>query len=812
MREIFFTRQFSIFATILFSLAFIAFPAVSARADGPQPIMGGFKQAGSAKAIWTIEADKVAYDQEKKIYEADGNVKISAKDRRIEADHASVNNETRLADLRGKVTVQYGRNWIKGEHVTWNLDSETGWVDSGILFFAENNFFIQGESISKLGPNEFELKKGFITSCNPADPDWKIQFNEMSVTVGGTAWTTDASFWAHGTPVAYWPLFGMPVENERQSGFLIPWAGETTLNGYEMELPYFWAIRDDMDATFYAHYMQDRGVMGGVEYRIDNPEWGKGVFQFNFLHDEANPTTLADDGYPFQAQNRFWLRGDYDVTLPWNIQAKVDLDFISDRNFLNEFTQGSTAFYNTDSVFRQYFGRGLMYDQTSLVRESSIYLEKRDESDLLSLDVRYWQNLAGGQDVITAQKLPAFSYTIIPTWIDSTPFYYTLNSSAVNYWRPEDTTEQRLDAYPRIYYPLRWGNYLDVESSVGFRTDAYGIQWPSENVSAFTIGRAAPGAKQVVSLINPYAVQWQNENSNESEFTERTVPDAKVEMSTRLNKECSVDFMDLIAIQHSIVPEISYEYATQSTFGNQTPLIDRLDQDQARNGVRYGFSTFLTGKEVVKDVNGNPILDANGNPTTIYRELVRFRLFQFFNIEPPSVPDPMFETQNIMQRGWSPVGIRLDLMPKKYLSFSYAMDVDLNSQGQGGAQSVYMTLDSTKGQTLTLSYQEIPNLAVNEVAVLTSIKAYNNIYLNTYHDYSLDAGIMFLQGYGIRYVRGCWAVSGGYERQGVDNRFIVSLELLGLGAIGNQSQFFGRPQFGEVLPEYQHAETWMLTH
>ena len=149
-------------------------------------------------------------------------------------------------------------------------------------------------------------------------------------------------------------------------------------------------------------------------------------------------------------------------------QAKVDLDFISDRNFLNEFTQGSTSFYNTDSVFRQYFGRGLMYDQTSLVRESTVYLEKRDESDLLSMDVRYWQNLAGGQDVTTAQKLPAFSYTIIPKWIDGTPFYYTLHSSAVNYWRPEDTTEQRLDVYPRIYYPLHWGNYLDVRVFSGF--------------------------------------------------------------------------------------------------------------------------------------------------------------------------------------------------------------------------------------------------------------------------------------------------------------------------------------------------------
>ena len=65
----------------------------------------------------------------------------------------------------------------------------------------------------------------------------------------------------------------------------------------------------------------------------------------------------------------------------------------------------------------------------------------------------------------------------------------------------------------------------------------------------------------------------------------------------------------------------------------------------------------------------------------------------------------MFETQNIMQRGFSPVGIRLDIMPKKYLSFSYAMDVDLNSQGQGGAQSVYMTLDSTQG---TDSHAQLP--------------------------------------------------------------------------------------------------------
>ena len=76
-------------------------------------------------------------------------------------------------------------------------------------------------------------------------------------------------------------------KQERHSGFLLPWGGETTLNGFEFELPYYWAIRQDMDATFYAHYMQNRGLMGGIEYRIDNPEWGKGIWMFNFLDDQA---------------------------------------------------------------------------------------------------------------------------------------------------------------------------------------------------------------------------------------------------------------------------------------------------------------------------------------------------------------------------------------------------------------------------------------------------------------------------------------------------------------------------------------------
>ncbi len=768
MREIFIRYSVSRLGPILYCLALIAFPVSHARAGSSVSIPGGVKIAQTGQAAWTIQADKLMYDQEKQLYEAEGNVRISSKDRMINADYASVNNQTRQADLNGKVTVQYGRNWVKGEHIIWNLDTETGWLNSGVLYFAENNFFVQGKSISKLSDTEFDLKEGFITSCNPADPDWKIQFNEMKITVGGTALTWDTSFWARSWPVVYSPWLSVPVETQRQSGFLFPVVGDSSLNGFLFEIPYYWAFRPDMDATFYAGYLQNRGFMGGAEYRINNQEFGKGIWMFNFLEDHASESFLAGQGYPFQTQDRYWVRGKQDIELPWNITAKVDLDYVSDRNFLQEFGSGSSSFYHSSSEFVRAFGRELLYDPTSLVRESSVYLEKKSNSQLLSMDIRYWQNLEPSVEAETTEKLPSLSFTMLPEGINDTPFYYSLESSAVNYWRSQGDTEQRLDVYPRAYYPMHWSNYLDIEPSVGLRANAYTIQW---------------------------------ENSNSSDLAGRAVPDASVEMSTRLNREFPVNFWNFTAMQNSIRPEVSYEYANQSMSG-PVPQLDQLDADQSRNGVRYGFTTFLTGKEMVPD--------ASGQLSAIYREIVRLRVFQFFNVEAPPVEDPLFDTNNVMRQGFSPVGFRVDIMPKRYLSVSYDLDMDLSSTGQGKAQDLFMTFDSTTGYILRLDYEQIPTLAVNEITATAVVKAYKDLYLNTYHDYSLVSGLMFTQGYGVRYVRGCWGVGAGYERVGSDNRFVFTVDLMGIGSLGSQAGFFAKPLFGESLPGYQHPESWIV--
>ena len=462
MRKVFGKRIPLELCIVFWAMAFGFLIRGQARASEPASPFSAATAVVTTKVPWTIHADKLVYNEAAHTYEAEGHVRLTAPDRTIEADRASVNNQTRLADLHGDVTVRFGRNWLKGEHIVWNLDSQTGTMDRGVIFFAQNNFFVQGASVSKTGPTQFELGDGFITSCNPADPTWKIQFKKMVVNVGGDAVTTGTSFWAGSYPLAYWPFLKMPVETQRQSGFLLPFAGDSTLNGFHFEIPYYWAIRDDMDATFYAQYLQNRGFMGGAEYRINNPEFGKGIWMFDYLQDQASKSLLAEEGYPYQTSDKYWLRGKQDFQLPWDITGKLDLDYVSDRNFLQEFGSGSSSFFNSNREFLNTFDRGLMYDQTSLVRESDLYLEKKGESDLFSMDFRYWENLEPTVNGLTTQKLPSFYYTVIPSWIEGTPFYYSVDSSEVNYWSHEGDSEERLDLFPQIFAPFHWANYLNI--------------------------------------------------------------------------------------------------------------------------------------------------------------------------------------------------------------------------------------------------------------------------------------------------------------------------------------------------------------
>ncbi len=709
----------------------------------------------STQDTWTVEAGKIVYDYEKKVYEAEENVRVTSVERSIQADWALLDTQKQQVELKGKVLMRFGKNWLQGDHVIWNLDSETGWVDGGMVYFDENHFYVEGRSIAKTGPNTYDLKDGFLTSCNPADADWKIKYGHMQVEMGGYAWINNTSFWARKVPLLYTPLLGLPVKQERESGLLLPWFGSSTLNGVEGELPFYWAIRHDMDATLYGRMMAKRGWMSGLEYRLNNEKFGEGTLQFNYLHDQSDADFDLQQGYPLETRNRFWVRSRYNLDLPSQITAKLDVDVVSDRNYLKEFVGGSTSYDYSNNIFRQRFGRGILNDNTVSSRESTLYLERPSEATVLSLDTRYWDQTDDSLKDITLQRLPSLGFNAIPTWLDGLPLYYTMESSWTDYWRSEGTRGNRVDIFPRLAYPLHWNSFLDVEPSAGVRSTNYLVDWQDNSRSS-----------------------WQG----------RLLSDVRLELSSRLNRVYSPNAGSYEAVQHAIRPELIYEYVPEVNH-EDLPSFDQLDKDQARHDVLFGFSTFLTTKEVKKD--------AENNPVTNYREMVRFEALQQFNIEAPPLdlllnPEP--------KTGLADLNLRLDLMPKSYLTLTYDSILLPDEGGRSKQQDLYLSLDSGHGQLLRLGYQYRNDFPIDEVIAEMGLKVLSNLYLNTYHDYSFKKEELFNQGYGIRYVHGCWGIGFIYQREAGDNRFMVSLNLLGIGTLGSAHGLGSLGSLGSINP------------
>ncbi len=748
-------RVFRIFVAFLSVCCISCFPLADsegfAETTGTMKIgldQGAFMD--SKQGPWNISAAKISYDQEKQVYEAEGDVRISSGDRSIEADWALLDTEKQVADLRGHVRLRYGKDWLEGEHVLWNLKEETGTVDEGMVFFSENHFYVHGQSINKTGPMEYALKQGFITSCDPYKPDWKLRYGEMKVNLEGIAWARDTSFWVRNVPLLYTPFVALPVQQKRQSGFLLPWAGFSELNGMELEVPFYWAFREDMDATFYGRYMTKRGWMSGLEYRVASPRWGEGIWLFNYLSDEADKSHLEAQGYPFQTADRYWVRSRHSFELPYEIRGRLDLDLVSDSNYLKEFEKGSSSFDFSDNMFREFFGRGILNDETILARESSLYMDQRHESALLGLDVRYWDQLDRSLNEFTLQKLPSLSFSVIPSRFLGTPLFYSLDSSWVNYWRQEGDRGNRLDVFPRISYPMHWKSYLDIEPSVGVRANSYSVSWQEDDRNS-----------------------WQG----------RLLSDVRLEMSSRLNRVYAFNMGNVVAMQHSIRPEVVYEYVPKGLGQDDIPQFDPLDADQTFNEIRYGVTNFFTSKSVLRD--------ADGNQATTYHEFARLQLFHAFNFQ-PSEPNLNFDFER--GEGASSVGMRLDLMPQKYVMLTYDTDFYSTVSSQAN-HDLIMTLDSGRGHLFRVDYQFRKDYPIDELITEFSVKIMPNVYVNTYHDYSFDKDELYKQGYGIKYIQGCWGLGLTYEKEEEDQRVALSINLLGLGSFGGTYAYSSQNSF-----------------
>ena len=573
---------------------------------------------------WNIEADHLRYDQARNEYIAEGNVVVSKMDRSISADVIRYSQQTMMIYAQGNVTMTAGTDVLSGSYLEFDLESEKGYLDDGVVFIAENNYYVKGDRIQKVGADLYSIDRGVVTTCDGDPPDWKISGNDIKVHDDGSGSAWNALVYTRDVPMMYFPYISFPARNKRQTGFLTPEFGYSERTGAFYNQPFFWVIDDQSDATFYTEYMSKRGVRPGLEYRYYLTREAKGALMFDYLDDEQNDhggDSSDNWGYDTAGlrpnHDRWWLRMSHENPLPYGAFGRLELDLVSDQDYLRLFKKGYMGWEDSSIYFNKFFGR-VLDDYDDPVRVNRLQIAKGWQS--FSMDAGtfiYVDSTKGADWKDQTQRLPVVRFGAPKQKVAESPFMYNLSSEYDNFWQERGFGVQRADLWPRLYYPYAVPPYLTIEPSVGWRQTVWD-QYKTEAVDP-----------------------WSDDS-----YFHRELYDTRVVLSTDFYKIYDVEGESVQKIKHRVYPELIHTYVPEAN-QDSLPNVDSRDRIENRNRISYYLTNFLTSKSLRSPVvKAEPIAEDEGYsrvpsfggqmPSTSsdeydYRDFLRLKVGQYYD-------------------------------------------------------------------------------------------------------------------------------------------------------------------------------------
>ncbi len=735
-------RQKHLQLFVLFFLLYIlVFPDRYAAA-GPLP-------ENPEEISWHISAITVTFDQKKDIYIAENNVVITGGQTRLEADYVEFSNKTKDAFARGDVLLISGEDSISCNALTLNLITKKGFIDKGTIFIQKNHFYITGENIQKTGEATYSAQKGSITSCEGESPDWKITGNNIKVTIEGYGTATNTVFWAKGLPVIYSPYLKFPVKRKRQTGLLIPRVTSSERKGFGIEQPLFLAISKNSDATVYADYMSDRGVKLGTEFRYILDKKTKGSIYFDFLDDKKKDDgTAATKNYSFSStpqrtnSDRFWFRMKHDQDLTNGFTAKLDIDVVSDEDYLHEFQDGSTGYIQTNKYFEKEFGRNLdEYDDYTRKNKLNIYKTWSNYS--FNIDVLWYDNVRARRqntEDTTLQTLPSIIFNVSRQQISTSKLFYTLDSRYQSFYRKDTTATQikgqRADLYPRIFLPLKLGKFFNFEPSLGVRETTW------------------------------HTTDFTDINDNSDNFRTREVYDIGAALSTKLIKIFNLNSGFADKIQHEVIPELNYAFIP-NIIQDDLPSFDNLDRIEERNILTWSLTNNFTSRKST--------LTPKGKEQKIYHDFAYIKLYQSYDIKK--------EWENESEP-FSDIFLDSTLNPCDFFS----LDMDLSwspYDSHFNTLNVGSTFKDNRGDLLRREYRYTKNELESVYTKITinltdELSTYYSIEQNLEEEKTVETRV------GLSLKKACWAFNLDFSESSEEQSITFFINLHGIGGLGLQ--------------------------
>ena len=270
-----------------------------------------------------IEADKVVLDLTNGVAAAQGKVMFT--------DQATSNNNTRN-NGRASITNRATQGGLIGVADNLAYNTETGQSTADEVAFASVELQAHGyaKRLNRPNDNQYELDEVMFSTCPPTNRKWQFDAKSIDLdTETGRGEAYNTTFRIADVPVFYLPYFNFPIDSRRSSGFLLPSASIGSKSGLEIDIPYYFNLAPNYDATLNTHLYTNRNPMLSGEFRYLTEDYGEGIFNGSYL-----PNDREYDG---EDRSSFFYDHYWSSSSIPRLSGDAKYSYVSDEDYLNDF-------------------------------------------------------------------------------------------------------------------------------------------------------------------------------------------------------------------------------------------------------------------------------------------------------------------------------------------------------------------------------------------------------------------------------------------------------------------------------------------
>ena len=359
-----------------------------------------------------IVFDEMIVDQKNSIIEAKGNVKIydNKKDLLIETSLVTYNRTNNILNSNTKsILTDKSKNIFDVDNFFYEINKDILKVKNANFKDIDNNEFntsiayintktnqlfgkdikanlnnksfnknneprLKGLSVVYNNENT-EVTKGVFTTCKKTDkcPPWQLSAEKINhdkknqVINYKNAWLKVYDF-----PVMYFPKFFHPDPTvKRKSGFLIPTIKNSPTSDNFLNLPYFFAIAENKDATFSPRLYAEDKILLQTEFRQVNKK-STHFSDLSFFKEKDE-----------NSKSHFFYEFDKDIDIVNFEDTKIDFKVqqTSNDTYLKA-NRLESILIKDNNILENSFGMNLYSDQLTIDSEVTVYEDlNKSESD-----------------------------------------------------------------------------------------------------------------------------------------------------------------------------------------------------------------------------------------------------------------------------------------------------------------------------------------------------------------------------------------------------------------------------------------------